>query len=240
MAVGMATIAGTVMALYATILEPTVPGAAGHILVASLMNAPAALVLSRLAMPEGFEGGPEVATTDVDITSQSSMDAIVGGTIDGTRLLVAVTAMLVVATALVALTNGMLAAVTEPFGTTLTIERLLGWLVAPVAFAIGIPWSEAILSGALIAKKVVLNEFVAYLDLAQVPAEALSARSRLILTYALCGFANLGSLGIMVGGLTAMAPERRSDIVQLGPLAVLIGLMATLLSGAIIGMIAGV
>jgi len=240
MAVGMATIAGTVMALYATILEPTVPGAAGHILVASLMNAPAALVLSRLAMPEGFEGGPEVATTDVDITSQSSMDAIVGGTIDGTRLLVAVTAMLVVATALVALTNGMLAALTEPFGTTLTIERLLGWLVAPVAFAIGIPWSEAILSGALIAKKVVLNEFVAYLDLAQVPAEALSARSRLILTYALCGFANLGSLGIMVGGLTAMAPERRSDIVQLGPLAVLIGLMATLLSGAIIGVIAGV
>ena len=240
MSVGMATIAGTVMALYAAILEPSVPGAAGHVLAASLMNAPAALLLTRLVMPEGFEGGPEVTRSGMEDGARSSMDAIVVGTMDGARLLVAVTAMLVVATALVALVNGMLATVTEPFGPALTIERLLGWLAAPVAFAIGIPWGEAAVAGALIAKKVVLNEFVAYLDLAQLPLEALSARSRLILTYALCGFANLGSLGIMVGGLTAMAPERRSDIVQLGPLAVLIGLMATLLSGAMIGIIAGV
>jgi CNT family concentrative nucleoside transporter len=167
------------------------------------------------------------------------MDAIVIGTMDGVRLLVAVTAMLIVATALVALANSMLGAATAPFGAALTIERVLGWLAAPVAFAIGIPWNEAVTAGALIAKKVVLNEFLAYLDLAQLPADALSAHSRLILTYALCGFANLGSLGIMVGGLTAMAPERRGEIVNLGPLAVLVGLMATLLSGAVIGAIAG-
>ncbi|MGD9804634.1 MAG: NupC/NupG family nucleoside CNT transporter [Hyphomicrobiaceae bacterium] len=239
MAVGMATIAGTVMALYASILEPTVPGAAGHVLAASLMNAPAALLLSRLVIPEGFTGGPDAVVTRSDDGAQSSMDAIVIGAMDGVRLLVAVTAMLIVATALVALANGVLGAATAPFGVTLTIERVLGWLAAPVAFAIGIPWSEAVTAGALIAKKVVLNEFLAYLDLAQLPPDALSAHSRLILTYALCGFANLGSLGIMVGGLTAMAPERRSEIVRLGPLAVLVGLMATLLSGAVIGIIAG-
>ncbi|MGE3065803.1 MAG: NupC/NupG family nucleoside CNT transporter [Hyphomicrobiaceae bacterium] len=240
MAVGMATIAGTVMALYATILEPSLPGAAGHVLAASLMNAPAALMLSRLAMPEGFDGGPDVAVSEIGVGTRSSMDAVVSGTMDGARLLVAVTAMLVVATALVALANGMLATLTEPFGFALTIERVLGWIVAPVAFAIGISWNEAATAGALIAKKVVLNEFVAYLDLARLPPEALSARSRLILTYALCGFANLGSLGIMVGGMTAMAPERRADIVQLGAHAVLLGLMATLLSGAVIGVIAGI
>jgi CNT family concentrative nucleoside transporter len=168
------------------------------------------------------------------------MDAIVAGTMDGARLLVAVTPMLVVATALVALANGILGAITQPLGIQLTIERLLGWAAAPVALVIGIPWSESAAAGALIAKKVVLNELVAYLDLAKVPPEILSPRTRLILTYALCGFANLGSLGIMVGGLTAMAPERRDDIVRLAPLAVVVGLMATLLSGAVVGTIAGV
>jgi len=239
MSVGMATIAGTVMALYAAILEPTVPGAAGHVLAASLMNAPAALVLSRLAIPNGYDDGALSQITDLGDGARSSMDAIVVGTMDGARLLVAVTAMLVVATALVALANGVLGAVTEPFGIALTIERVLGWIAAPIAFAIGIPWGEAVVAGALIAKKVVLNELVAYIDLTKLSATELSARSRLILTYALCGFANLGSLGIMVGGLTAMAPDRRSDIVQLGPLAVLIGLMATLLTGAVIGSIHG-
>jgi len=239
MAVGMATIAGTVMALYATILEPTVPGAAGHVLAASLMNAPAALLLARLAMPQGFSGGAELAASEIGDGPRSSMDAIVVGTMDGARLLVAVTAMLVVASALVALANGMLGAAVQPFGVSLTIEQVLGWLAAPLAFAIGIPWGEAATAGALIAKKVVLNELVAYLDLAKLPPEALSPRSRLIMTYALCGFANFGSLGIMVGGLTAMAPERRADIVELAPLALGVGLMATLLSGAVIGTIAG-
>jgi CNT family concentrative nucleoside transporter len=148
--------------------------------------------------------------------------------------------MLVVATALVALANQVLGLITAPFGAALTIERILGWLAAPIAFLIGIPWGEAAAAGALIAKKAVLNELVAYLDLARLPPEALSQRSRLILTYALCGFANLGSLGIMVGGLAAMAPERRADILDLGPRSLVLGLMATLLSGAVVGTVAGV
>jgi CNT family concentrative nucleoside transporter len=240
MTLGMATIAGTVMALYASILEPSLPGAAGHVLAASLMNAPAALLLARLAMPVGFTEGPEAVVPQFSEPPRSSMDAIVAGTMDGVRLLVAVTAMLVMATALVTLANSILGGITQPLGVQLTIERLLGWMAAPVALIIGIPWGEAATAGALLGKKVVLNEFVAYLDLAKLPPEALSPRSRLILTYALCGFANLGSLGIMVGGLSAMAPERRDDIVKLGPLAVVVGLMATLLSGAVVGTIAGV
>jgi CNT family concentrative nucleoside transporter len=240
MAVGMATIAGTVMALYAAILTPVLPGAAGHLLAASLMNAPAALMLARLAAPQGYDTDAESAPPGLDDGPRSSMDAIVSGTSDGVRLLVAVAAMLVVATALVALANQVLGLITAPFGAALTIERILGWLAAPIAFLIGIPWGEAAAAGALIAKKAVLNELVAYLDLARLPPEALSQRSRLILTYALCGFANLGSLGIMVGGLAAMAPERRADILDLGPRSLVLGLMATLLSGAVVGTVAGV
>ncbi len=237
MAVGMATVAGTVMALYASILEPVLPGAAGHVLAASLMNAPAALVLARLAVPDGFEGGPDVAEIHLDNAPRSSMDAIAQGTFDGLRLLAAVVAMLVVMIALVSLANAALGLVTQPFGVALTIQRILGWIMAPVAVLIGIPLGEAATAGSLIGQKIVLNELIAYLDLAKLPPEALSPRSRLILTYALCGFANLGSLGIMIGGLTTLVPERRNDIIELAPKAVLVGLMATLLSAAVVGAI---
>jgi CNT family concentrative nucleoside transporter len=145
--------------------------------------------------------------------------------------------MLVVMVALVALANSLLGMLTRPFGITLTLQGILGWLCAPVAFLLGIPWAEAATAGSLIGQKVVLNEFLAYLDLARLPPEALSPRSRLVMTYALCGFANLGSLGIMVGGLTAMAPERRDDIVAMAPKSLLVGLLATLLSAAVVGTI---
>lgn len=237
MAVGMATVAGTVMALYASILEPVLPGAAGHVLAASLMNAPAALMLARLAVPVGFEGGPAAADIRLDNPPRSSMDAIAQGTIDGLRLLASVVAMLVVMVALVALANSLLGLVTRPLGMTLTLQQMLGWACAPIAWLIGIPWTEAAVAGSLIGEKVILNEFLAYLDMATLPAEALSPRSRVILTYALCGFANLGSLGIMIGGLTAMVPERRDEIIALAPKSVVIGLLATLLSAAIVGTI---
>ncbi len=239
MTLGMATVAGTVMALYAAVLEPVLPGAAGHIAAASLMNAPAALMLARLAVPQGFMGGPEVAQMRLDNPPRSSMDAIAQGTFDGIRLLAAVVAMLVVMIALVALANAVLGLLGAPFGVVLTLENILGRLLAPVAFAIGIPWQEAGLAGSLIGEKIVLNELIAYLDMAKLPPEALSPRTRLILTYALCGFANLGSLGILVGGLTTLVPERRNEIVELAPKAVLVGLMATLLSGAVVGTIVG-
>lgn len=237
MVAGMATIAGTVMALYASILEPVMPGAAGHMLAASLMNAPAALMLSLIAVPTGFTSGSGHANISVDDAPSSSIDAIAQGTADGLRMVAVVAAMLVVMVALVSLANSILGLLPPVFGGALTLQRLLGWLCAPLAWLIGIPWSEAATAGSLIGEKVILNEFIAYLDLAQQPAEALSARSRMILAYALCGFANLGSLGIMIGGYIAMAPERRPEIAELAPKAVLVGLMATLLSGAVVGTI---
>lgn len=235
MAVGMATLAGTVLVVYASILEPHVPGVAGHLIAASLMNVPAALMLSKLAVPEGFEGGPATAHVALEHAPRSSMDAIVQGTTDGVQLLVAVAAMLVVMVALVALANELLGAVTGFFGMRLTLQQILGWICTPLALLLGIPWAEAGVGGALIGQKVVLNEFLAYLDLAAIPASDLSPRSRLIITYALCGFANLGSLGIMLGGMVAMAPDRSADIVALGPRSMLVGFFAALLSAAIVG-----
>ena len=237
MTLGMATVAGTVMALYASILEPVLPGAAGHVLAASLMNAPGALVLARLAVPEGFDGGPASAEIKFENPPRSSIDAIAQGTMDGLRLLAAVIAMLVVMVALVALANSALGLLSAPFGMKLTFQQILGWIAAPLAFLIGIPWSEAPLAGSFIGQKIVLNELFAYLDLTRLPPEALAPRSRLILTYALCGFANLGSLGIMIGGLTTLVPERRNEIVEMAPKAVLVGLLATLLSAAVVGTI---
>lgn len=238
MVAGMATIAGTVLVLYAAILEPLVAGAAGHLLAASLMNAPAAILLARLAVPDASPADASrdepTAITLADAPS-SSMDAIVQGTADGLRLLAAVVAMLVVMVALVALANEILGLLPVVGGAPLSLERIVGWLAMPLALAVGIPWAEAPIAGALIGKKIILNEFVAYLDMARLTPEALTPRSRVILTYALCGFANLGSLGIMLGGLVAMAPGRRAELIELGPRALVVGALATLLSAAVVG-----
>ena len=237
MTLGMATIAGTVMALYALILDRVLPQAAGHVLAASLMNAPAALMLACLVVPDGFSEGPRSAEIRLEHAPRSTMDAIAQGTVDGLKLLAAVIAMLVVMVALVSLVNELMSLLGEIGGRPVTLQRLLGYLCAPIAFAIGIPWSEALTAGSLIGQKIVLNEFLAFLDLARMPTGLLSERSRLILTYGLCGFANLGSLGIMVGGLTAMVPERRADIIELAPRAMVLGALATLLSGAVVAFI---
>ncbi len=235
MTAGMATIAGTVLALYATFLQPVLPGAAGHLLAASVMSAPAALMIARLMVPQGFEAGPEEADVMIADPPADSMDAVAQGMVDGIRLLAYVTAMLVVMVALVTLANMILGAAGAPFDVKLTVQQVVGWLCAPLAWIIGIPWSEAGTAGDLIGVKLVLNELIAYLGLAQLDPGALSPRSRLILTYALCGFANLGSLGIMVGGLVAMAPERRQEIAALGPKTIVSGLLATLMTGAVVG-----
>lgn len=237
MTVAMATVAGTVMALYATVLEPLLPGAAGHLLAASLMNIPGALMLARLAVPEGFMGGPETADIVIEDPPRNAIDAITKGTMDGVGLVVAVAAMLIVFIALVTLTNSLLGGLAEPFGVKLTLQQLLGWLMAPLAWIVGIPWSEAGQAGALLGERLVLNELIAYFDLAGAGGAELSQRSRLILTYALCGFANLGSLGIMLGGLTAMLPERRTEVVSLAPRSVAVGFLATLLSASLIGLV---
>jgi CNT family concentrative nucleoside transporter len=245
MTVGMATIAGTMLAVYAGILAAQVPGAAGHLIVASVINVPAALMLAALMVPEvvkpppAAEHGPSVPPAEIvlDDAPRSSMDAVVKGTREGVDLLVSVTAMLVVAVALVALTNMILGALAAPLGLSLTLERLLGWAFAPLAWLTGIPWGESTVAGSLLGIKTVLTEFVAYLNLAALPPDALSPRSRLIVTYALCGFANLASLGIMIGGLCAMVPSRRDDIVDLAPRTVVSGTMATLMTAAVVGLV---
>src|SRR5947207_4798680 len=238
MTVGMAGVAGTVLALYATILEPLLPGAAGHLIVASVISVPAGLMLAELMVPDPAPppGDAEPAADIViDDPPHSSMDAIAQGTREGIELLVNVTAMLVVVVALVALANQLVGFVTAPFGAKLTIEGMLGWLFAPLAWLIGIPWEECAKAGTLLGVKTVLNELIAYLQLGQIPAGALSERSRLILTYALCGFANFGSLGIMIGGMVAMVPARRAEIVSLGAKTIVSGTLATLMTAAVVG-----
>ncbi len=235
MAVAMATVAGTVLAIYASILSNVVPGAAGHLIAASVINVPGALVLARLAVPEGFADGPATADVTLDDAPQSSMDAIAQGTADGIRMVAAVAGTLIVMIALVALVNMMLAGLGSLVGVDLSLEQILGFLCVPLAFIIGIPAAEAGTAASLIGQKIVLNEFLAYLELLKLPPEALSPRSELIVTYALCGFANLGSLGILIGGMTILAPERRAEVAALAPKALVIGVLATLLTAAIVG-----
>ena len=244
MTVGMAGVAGTVLAIYASLLKSSVPGAAGHLIVASVISVPAALLISALMVPETGKvtGTPTnsdlpAAEMALDDAPQSSMDAIAQGTQEGIGLLVNVAAMLIVAVALVSLVNMLLGAVFQPFGLDLRLERCLGWVFAGLAWLIGIPWAEAATAGSLLGVKTVLNEFVAYLQLSALPPDALSPRSRLIMTYALCGFANLGSLGIMIGGLSAMVPGRRSEVVELGAKTVISGTLATMMTAAVIGLL---
>ncbi len=232
MVCGMATIAGTVMALYGAILAPVVPDAIGHIIVASFVATPAAIVVAALMVPGAMS---DEAAVEIPRQDASAMDAVTRGTVEGAQLLVQIVALLVVLIALVHLANAALALLPALGGEPVTLQRLLGWLFAPLAWAAGVPWEEARAGGALLGTKTILNEFVAYLDLAKLPPEAMGARSRLLMTYALCGFANFGSLGILIGGMGAMVPERRAEIVSLGMKSIVAGTIATCLTAAIVG-----
>jgi CNT family concentrative nucleoside transporter len=234
---GMASIAGTVLVLYATILAPALPDAAGHIIIASVLSAPAAILMAQVMVPEDDGARTAGALVRAEPVAQSSMDAIVKGTAVGLQLLLNIVAMLIVLVALVHLVNAALSLLPAAGGEPITLQRMLGYLMAPVCWLMGLPWQEALTGGELMGLKTILNEFVAYLRLAELPADALSERSRLILVYAMCGFANFGSLGIMIAGLTVMAPERRDEIVGLGLKSIVSGTLATCLTGAIVGML---
>jgi len=234
---GMAGIAGTVFVLYATILANAIPDAAGHIVVCSVLGAPAAIVISLLMVPDPDERHTGGKLGDVEQSATSTMDAIVQGTGAGLELLLNIVAMLIVFIALVHLANAMLGLFPDILGAPLTMQRVLGWIMAPVCWLMGIPWAQAVTAGGLMGIKTVLNELVAYLQLAALPADALDPRSRLIMLYAMCGFANLGSLGIMIAGLATMAPERRADVVSLGLKSIVSGTLTTCLLGAIVGML---
>jgi CNT family concentrative nucleoside transporter len=231
---GMATVAGSIMVLYANVLRGVIDGALGHILIASAVNVIGAIVVARVMIPssETTESG-DVADA---LKYSSVMDAITRGTTDGLRLAVNVGAMLVVLVSLVALVNAMIAAIVVD-GEALTLQRVMGALFAPIAWLIGIPWAEATHGGSMLGTKLVLNELVAYIQLAQTPSTVLSEHSRLILTYALCGFVNLGSLGISLGGIGALVPERRAELFELAPKTLISATIVNCITGAIAGLV---
>jgi CNT family concentrative nucleoside transporter len=233
---GMAGIAGTVLVLYAQFLRNAVPDAAGHLIIASVLGAPVAVMIGQIMVPD--EEDRRTDSLDVDEpVAESTMDAIAKGATAGLSLLLNMIAMLIVFVALVHLVNAMLSVLPTLAGEPITLQRLLGFVMAPVTWLIGIPWEQAKTAGALMGIKTVLNELISYLEMAKLPPGTLDPRSRLIMLYAMCGFANFGSVGIMIGGLTVMAPERRSDIISLAMKSVVSGTISTLLMGAVVGVL---
>lgn len=235
MTCGMATIAGTVMVLYASILSDMIPNVTGHILTASLLNAVAAVIISKIMIPET---GPGTSGELVEPEPfSSSMDAITKGTLRGVQLLLNIVAMLLVMVALIHLANLVLGVLPAGGSRPITLQGILGIASAPIVWLMGIPWSQSWTAGELMGTKMVINELVAYINLSQLSPDALSRRSLVIMTYAMCGFANPGSLGIMIGGLGTMAPERRAEVVSLGLRAVVAGTLSTCMTGALVGLL---
>jgi CNT family concentrative nucleoside transporter len=236
MSCGMAGIAGTVMVLYATIVGPVIPDALGNILIAAVISTPAALAVAALMVP--FRPDPNAeAQLAMSEPPVSAMDAVAKGTGDGIIFLANITAMLVVLVALVTLVNMMLGLLPNVGGDPITLQRLFAYAFWPVMWLIGIPTPEIPTAAALMGTKTVLNEFIAYVEFAKLPPDALDPHARLIMTYAMCGFANFGSLGILLGGMGAMVPERKQEIVSLGLRSILSGTLATCMSGAVVGML---
>ena len=232
---GMATIAGTVLVLYASFLGAVVPNALGHLLVASIVATPVAIAVAAVLVPPQLTDASAVAFERQDA---NSMVAITRGTLEGLQLLLNIVAMLVVFVALVALANGILGSLPAVNGAPLTLERLFGWVFAPLAWLVGVPASEAMTAGKLLGQKTVLNEFIAYIEMAKMGPEQLSPRTALLMTYALAGFANFGSLGIMLGGLDALLPtERRAELATLGLKSILAGLLSTCITAALVGVL---
>ncbi len=234
MTCGMAGVAGTVMVIYATVLSPVLPNALGVIIVASVVSTPAALAVAAMMVPFGPGDGKAVAL--MQERASGSLDALVRGTADGIGPVVGITTSLLVTISLVALVNMAVGALPLPGGPW-TLQGFLALPLRPVVWAIGVPWAESGAAALLLATKTVLNEFVAYLNLAGLPQGTLSPGSRVIMTFALCGFANFGSLGILVGGLSVMMPERRAEVVGLGLRSLVSGTIATCTSGAVAGVL---
>ena len=234
---GMAGIAGTVLVLYATLLAPLIPDASAHFVIASVLGAPAAILISLIMVPETSDRHTHGLLDNPDAVASSTMDAIVKGTTSGLELLLNVIAMLLVLVALVHLANAIIGLLPAVGGEPVSLQRLLGTAMAPVCWLMGVPWSEAVTAGKLMGLKTVLNELIAYVEFAKLAPDALDPRSKLIMLYAMCGFANFGSLGIMIGGLGTMAPERRDEINALGLKSIVSGTLTTCLMGAIVGVV---
>lgn len=238
MVLAMATISGAILVLYATTLRDTVPGAVGHMISASLVSLPAALLIARLMVPQGEdEVATEVERGESGLKYESSVDAVIKGTMDGMQLFLAVIAVIIVVFALVSLTDQGLALLPAIDGEPITLKRLFGWIFAPLMWLIGVPWSEAQAAGGLMGTKAILNEYVAYLELAAMDEGSFSDRGLLIVTYALCGFANLASIGLLVSTIGTLCPERRAEAAGLGIRSWIAGNLATAMTGAWIGLV---
>jgi CNT family concentrative nucleoside transporter len=235
MTVGLSVIAGTVFVLYATILANVLPGALGHLLVASFMSLPAGILMARIMVPGPAE--TDLNEQQASVHYRSTMDAMARGTEDGLKLYLQIIAMLVVTTSLVALANLILAQLPAVAGAPLTLERMLGWLFAPLVWLLGVPGDQAVRAGELLGVKVILNELIAYLRMAALPAGSLDPRSSTIMVYAMCGFANFASVGFLIAGMSALIPERRDEIVGLALKALVAGVLASALSAAMIGLL---
>jgi len=231
----MSTISGAILILYATTLSKTVPNAVGHMIVASLISLPAAVLIARLMVPG--DGSVSAEDAQPDLAYESSMDALIRGTMEGVQLVLAVIGVIIVVFALVNLVDQMLTWLPLIDGQPLTLRRGFGWLFAPLMWAIGIPWDQAPAAGALMGTKAILNEYVAYLDLAAIPDGTLDVRSTLIMTYALCGVANLASVGLLVSTIGTLAPARRSEVSALGMKSWIAGNMASAMTAAVIGLV---
>ena len=238
MVLAMATISGAILILYATTLSRTVPDAVGHIISASLISLPAALLIAKLMVPgEASAEGEEPDAGSQGLKFESSIDAIIKGTMDGMQLFLAVIAVIIVVFALVSLADQLLALLPMVDGEPLSLKRAFGWLFSPLMWLIGVPWAEAQAAGSLMGTKAILNEYVAYLELAALPPSTFAPRSLLIVTYALCGVANLASIGLLVSTIGTLCPERRAEVAGLGVRSWIAGNMATAMTGAWIGLI---
>ena len=232
MTCGMSTVAGSVLVIYANTLSDIIPGAIGHIVVGSVLNIVGAIYVSRIIVPE--DSTPTSSEQFEDLGYSSTMDAITRGTQDGLKLALNIGGMLLVIISLVALVNGVLGLV-EVSGESLSLQRMLGWLFSPLAWLIGVPWSEAHMAGNLMGSKIVLNEMIAFIELAAL-GDDLSASTRVVLLYALCGFANFGSLGILIGGLSTLVPERKVDYLSLAPKSLISGNVVTFITASLVGL----
>jgi CNT family concentrative nucleoside transporter len=235
-AVGMACVSGSTMVAYATILKGVLPNAAAHVLTASIVSAPAGVLLARILVPrDAAAEKPQTLEPESDKVYDSSVDALIRGTNDGLTIVLNVGATLIVFVALVAMINGVLGLLPPIAGAPLSVERALGVIFAPLAWTLGIPWHDAPTAGSLLGVKLVLTEFTAFIKLGAIPADGMAERSRVIMTYALCGFANIASVGINLAGYSVLVPERRNEVVGMVWKAMLAGFLATCLTASVIG-----
>ena len=236
LAVGMACVSGSTMVAYATILKDVLPDAAAHVLTASLISAPAGVLLARIVVPRDRAAEPPgEAALGQDALYESSIDALIKGTGMGLDLCLKIGATLIVFVALVAMIDGLLGRLVPVGGAPLSLERIFGVLFSPLAWCLGVPWKEAQAAGSLLGVKLMLTEFTAFFDMAKMGPAVISDRTRIIMTYALCGFANIASVGINVAGYSVLAPTRQREVMGMVWKAMLVGFLATCMTASVVG-----